>query len=359
MHVADASRVVGVLNSLKTEKGFAARLGSEQQALREAHERRQKSADLLPLEHAREKRFVPESSTPGARPERLGRLVREDFDLEDLATYIDWSPFFWTWDLKGVFPAILEHPSHGAQARELQKDALVLLKKIIAEKSFRPRAVFGLYPATAEDETVTLLAEGGGVLERFEFLRQQKRKVSGDTYYSLADFVRREDTVGAFCVTMGYEVQELASRYEKAHDDYSAILVKALGDRLAEALAEKLHADVRCMMGFGRTEGLSRQDLIDEKYRGIRPALGYPACPDHTEKRKLWKLLGVEQAIGVSLTESFAMNPPSSVSGLYFFDPGARYFAVGEVGDDQLEAYASRKGIPNSEASRWIRPFGS
>jgi 5-methyltetrahydrofolate--homocysteine methyltransferase len=154
-------------------------------------------------------------------------------------------------------------------------------------------------------------------------------------------------------------VQEFAAEFEKAHDDYSSILVKALGDRLAEALAEKLHADVRGLMGFGLTENLSRQDLIDEKYRGIRPALGYPACPDHTEKRKLWKLLDVEQATGVSLTESFAMNPPSSVSGLYFFDPGARYFAVGEVGDDQLESYSARKGMTPVEAARWIRPFGS
>ncbi|MFN7684437.1 MAG: methionine synthase [Oligoflexia bacterium] len=363
VHVADASRVVGVLSQIKTDPGFGAGLKRSQEELKAAHERRTRSAELLPLAEARAKKAVLESGLEPAKPEGgHGQWVRADFDLEDLASYIDWSPFFWTWDLKGVFPAILDHPSHGAQARELYRDAQALLTRIIREKRFRPRAVYGLFAASAEDETVRLMDESGSVIESFEFLRQQKKKVSqasSDTYLSLADFVRPSDTVGAFCVTMGFEVQEFAAEFEKAHDDYSAILVKALGDRLAEALAEKLHADVRSVMGFGKIEGLSRQDLIDEKYRGIRPALGYPACPDHTEKKKLWKLLGVDLKIGVSLTENFAMNPPSSVSGLFFFDPAARYFSVGEVGDDQLEVYSARKGLTLGEAARWIRPFGS
>jgi 5-methyltetrahydrofolate--homocysteine methyltransferase len=360
VHVSDASRVVNVLSQMRTDPNFGAGLGRQQESLREAHRRREKATELLSLEDARSRRARPDAGLPVARPENgHGRWVRRDFDLEDLSSYIDWSPFFWTWDLKGVFPAILEHPAHGAQARELHRDATALLTRIIQQRHFEPQAVFGLYSASGSDETVVLKDGSGAELTRFEFLRQQKKKVSGDTYYSLADFVRDEDTVGAFCVSMGDGVRRLAAEFEQAHDDYSAILVKALGDRLAEALAEKLHADVRAMMGFGRSEGLSKQDLIEEKYRGIRPALGYPACPDHTEKRKLWRLLDVEAAIGVGLTENFAMNPASSVSGLFFFDPSARYFAVGDIGDDQLSVYASRKGIGTAEASRWIRPFGS
>ncbi len=359
VHVTDASRVVGVLNQLRSDPAYPSRLQTEQASLREAHSRRAKATELLPLTEARARRYVPDSTLPPARPEAHGQWVREDFDLADLARTIDWSPFFWTWDLKGTFPSILDHPAHGPQARELHQDAIALLDRIIREKRFSPRAVYGLFPARAQDETVILEGDSGNEIERFEFLRQQKKKHSGNTYYSLADSVREGDTVGAFCVTMGKEVQSFAEEFERAQDDYSAILVKALGDRLAEALAEKLHFDVRCQMGFGRSENLSVQDWIEEKYRGIRPALGYPACPDHTEKKKLWKLLQVEEKIGVGLTENFAMFPASSVSGLYFFDEGARYFAVGEIGDDQVENYARRKGLSVAEASRWIRPFGS
>jgi 5-methyltetrahydrofolate--homocysteine methyltransferase len=369
VHVLDASRAVGVVASLidrEKRATFDIQNRKEQQELRELHSRKQQKP-LLTLAQANAKRFTPELrpedvSAPaflGARPVEV--------PLAELARYIDWTFFFTAWELRGRFPAILDHPQQGAAARELYGNARKLLDEIIAGRKLRARGVYGFWPAAAEGNDIVLYTDEARTREklRFNMLRQQQAKDPASDRadgpcYSLADFVApvgapTRDHVGAFAVTAGLGAAELAAAYEKSLDDYSAIIVKALADRLAEAFAEYLHQRARRDWGYGAGEDLSNEDLIEEKYRGIRPAFGYPACPDHTEKGKLFDLLGA-RAVGLDLTESFAMTPAASVSGIYLAHPKARYFNVGRIGRDQVEDYARRKGMPVLEVERWLAP---
>ena len=293
------------------------------------------------------------------------------FGLSDLLPLIDWSPFFHTWELRGRFPAILQHERHGEQARQLYADAQKLLERIVHEGGLVARGVFGLFPANAAGDDVELYTDASRtrVLTTFHFLRQQMIKEDGSPNWCLADFIapresqisdlksRIPDHLGAFAVTTGHGLQEWVERFKADHDDYSAILAEALADRLAEAFAEFLHQRVRAEWGFGAAERLTPDQLIDEQYRGIRPAAGYPACPDHTEKRLLWQLLDVERQAGIRLTESCAMWPGSSVSGLYFAHPESKYFGVGKLERDQVSDYARRKGLPLPEAEKWLGPY--
>jgi 5-methyltetrahydrofolate--homocysteine methyltransferase len=290
--------------------------------------------------------------------------------VEELVPFIDWSPFFHTWELRGRYPSILNHEKYGEEARKLFADAQQLLEKIIATKRLHPRGVFGLFPANRVGDDVNVYADDSRtrVLTTFHFLRQQIEKTDGTPNWCLADFIAPEkgnaagaspipDHLGAFAVTTGHGLAELVKEFKAGHDDYNAIMAEALADRLAEAFAEYLHKRARESWGFGKLEALTTDQLIEEAYRGIRPAAGYPACPDHTEKGTLWKLLDVENRAGIQLTESFAMWPGSSVSGLYFSHPNSKYFAVGKLGRDQLIDYHVRKGLSLEEVERWLGPW--
>jgi len=366
VHVLDASRAVGVVASLldpQARDEFVARTRAEQEKLRRAHAPSGARA-LVPFAEACRRgaklAFGPEQV---ARPDRWGRQVVE-VDLRELVEWIDWTFFFHAWELPGKYPQILDHPEKGPAARELFANGRALLERIVGERALTARAVYGIWPANRVGEDVVLWSDEARSRElaRFPMLRQQRQPAGSDDkpLLSLADFVAPLesgvlDSVGAFAVTAGIGAEELARRFERENDDYSAILVKALADRLAEALAEWLHARVRREWGYGRDEKLSLEDLIAERYRGIRPAFGYPACPDHTEKRRLFALLDAP-AIGISLSESCAMLPAASVSGMYFAHPDARYFTVGRIGRDQVEDYAARKGMTVAEVERWLAP---
>ena len=357
VHVLDASRAVDVVSSLlsATQKpGFDDANRAEQARVRAQHGAL-KRRPMLPWPEAHANRLrldwrqdvVPTSSFSGAR-------VLDDVRLEDLVPYIDWTFFFSAWELKGRFPAILDHPKYGHAARELYDHARALLDRIVRDRLLTPAGVYGFWPANTEGEDIVVGTT------RFNMLRQQEQVPDRKPNVSLADFIApREsgvtDVIGAFAVTAGLGAGELATAFERDHDDYNAIIVKALADRLAEAFAEYLHARARRDWGFGADERLSNEDVIAEKYRGIRPAFGYPACPDHSEKRKLFDLLQAER-VGISLTESFAMWPAASVSGLYFAHPEARYFDVGRIAQDQVEDYARRKGVGVGEVERWLAP---
>jgi len=290
--------------------------------------------------------------------------VLEDIPLRDLVRYIDWMPFFNAWEFSGTFPAILDDPAKGPAARQLWEDAQRMLDRIVRERWLAARAVVGFFPAASVDEDLEVFTDASRrqVAFRLHHLRQQKAKAAGQPQLCLADFVAPrgsgvEDYLGAFAVTAGIGIEERVARFEAAHDDYSAILLKALADRLAEAAAEALHERVRReFWGYAPDERLSNEQLVREEYRGIRPAPGYPACPDHTEKATLWRMLDAEQATGIRLTESFAMYPTASVSGWYFAHPQARYFAVGQLGADQVADYATRRGVAAPEAERWLAP---
>jgi 5-methyltetrahydrofolate--homocysteine methyltransferase len=295
-------------------------------------------------------------------PAFLGRRTLDDLPLQSLVPYIDWTFFFTAWELKGRFPRIFEHPDYGSAARELYDEAQLLLRRIIDEKLLVARGVYGLWPAVSDGDDLVLFEDAAlhHELARFPMLRQQRPRAEGVPTLCLADFVAPlesglRDTLGAFALTTGIGTDALVAGFEAAHDDYHAIMVKALADRLAEAFAEFLHQQARRDLGYGRDEAFSNEDLIEEKYRGIRPAIGYPACPDHSEKRTLFQLLGAEK-IGMALTESCAMTPAASVSGLYLSHPKARYFNVGPVGRDQVQAYAARKHAPRREVERWLAP---
>ncbi|HEX3036738.1 MAG TPA: methionine synthase, partial [Thermodesulfobacteriota bacterium] len=366
-HVLDASLVVGVCNDLlnpEKRDAFAAEIQTRQEALRQRHADAKKVKQFLPIDEARDKKFKTDwKSVQIDIPKRLGLRVIDNIPLEEIAPFIDWSPFFWTWDLKGVYPKILGHEEWGAQARELFEDAQKLLKEIVTKKRFRARAVLGFWPANSVGDDVEVYTDESRkeVLGTLRFLRQQREKEGAGNYYCLADFVApkdsgRADYIGGFAVTAGYEVEEFAETFKAKNDDYSSIIVKALGDRFAEALAEMMHKKARIMWGYGQNENLSYEDLIKERYRGIRPAPGYPACPDHTEKSLLWKLLNVEKNTGITLTENFAMNPPSSVSGWYFAHPESKYFHVGQIYRDQVEDYARRKDMPVEVVEKWLQP---
>jgi 5-methyltetrahydrofolate--homocysteine methyltransferase len=366
VHVIDASRVVGVAQKLLSQEnreGYLAQVRADQNKARKDYETRRAGQKLLSIGEARKRSAKLDWTRDPEKPEFLGVKVYEDYPLEDLAAYIDWSPFFHAWELRGRFPKILDDPVVGTEAKKLYEDAQVLLKKILKGKRIRARGVMAFFPANADGEDILLYEDDNRkkVRARVHGLRQQMARSDGEPNRGLADFVApvssgKKDYLGAFAVTAGHGVEEWAKELEKGNDDYQAILLKALADRCAEAFAERMHEMARQAWGFGKKEGLSKEDLIDEKYRGIRPAAGYPACPDHTEKRGLMVLLDAEKNVGIQLTENCAMMPASSVSGLYFGHPEARYFAVGPLGKDQVEEYAKRKGVPLPEVERWLRP---
>jgi 5-methyltetrahydrofolate--homocysteine methyltransferase len=364
VHVLDASRAVPVTTSLLSPEGrapFIAAHFAEYDRLRKMHAA--PAAKLLPLANARDKRTPIEWRREDIpQPQQTGVQVLNDFPLATLREYIDWTPFFHTWELKGIYPRIFEHEKYGEQARTIFAEAQVLLDKIIADKAITARGVYGFFPANAVGDDVELYTDETRttVLDRFHFLRQQKEE-GGQPCRSLVDFIAPKQTglpdhIGAFAVTTGIGLKDLCDKFRAQHDDYNAIMAEALADRLAEAFAEYLHKRARIEWGYGKEEGLSNSQLIEEKYRGIRPAAGYPACPDHTEKRTLWKLLDVEKNTAMLLTESCAMWPGSSVSGLYFAHPESRYFSLGKIGKDQVEDYHARKGMTVGEVERWLGP---
>jgi 5-methyltetrahydrofolate--homocysteine methyltransferase len=363
VHVLDASRAVPVTTSLLSDEGkpaFVAQHRADYEALRKAHSAPKLS--VVSLEAARERRTPIEWRAEDLPvPAFTGVRVLDNFPLATLREFIDWSPFFHTWGLKGIYPRILEHEGQGAQARQIFTEGNALLDVIVEKKLITARGVYGLFPANAVGDDVELYSDGtrGTVLERFHFLRQQSNKEGSEPCRSLADFIAPgemglPDHIGAFAVTSGIGLKELCDSYRAKHDDYNAIMAEAIADRLAEAFAECLHKRVRDEWGYGCAEGLSNADLIQEKYRGIRPAAGYPACPDHTEKGPLWRLLDVQANTGMLITESFAMWPGSSVSGLYFAHPESRYFSLGKIDRDQVADYSKRKGMSVAEVERWL-----
>ncbi len=368
VHVTDASRavsVVGTLMSPERRADYAGEIRADYDRLRESHGKSGGRRPRATLEEARANRFETDwSACAPPAPAVMGLSAFDGWDLAELVRYIDWQPFFAAWELAGRFPDILDDSEVGKAARSLHADALAMLERLVAEGWTRPRGVVGFWPANRDDEDDIALFADEGRSERlatFCTLRQQMRRARRDRpNLALADFVAppgTPDYVGAFAVTAGDGIEERARAFEAERDDYSAIMAKALGDRLAEALAECLHERVRReLWGYARDERLSNEELIAEAYRGIRPAPGYPACPDHTEKRTIFRLLEAECNAGMDLTESCAMTPAASVSGLYFAHPEARYFGVGRIDRDQVEDYARRKGMALAEAERWLAP---
>ncbi len=365
LHVADASRVVGVVSDLldpERKQTLQAKNVESQDRLRELYKGGGAKA-LLKYDEAKQNRDpIDWKAEDIAKPEFIGRRVLEDFSLSEIREYIDWTYFFSAWELKGKYPKILEDEKLGEAARDLFKNGNAILDRIVNEKLLKANAVYGFWPAQADGDDIILYKDESRSEElmRFNMLRQQRKRKSGGPSLSLADFIAPvgsglADYIGAFAVTTGIGADELAEAFEKEHDDYNSIMVKALADRLAEAFAELLHARARREWGYGQDENLDNQSLIAEKYRGIRPAFGYPACPDHTEKHKLFGLLQAGDA-GLSLTESCAMMPGASVSGVYFAHPKARYFNLGDIGKDQVQDYAKRKGMELREIERWLQP---
>jgi 5-methyltetrahydrofolate--homocysteine methyltransferase len=360
VHILDASRAVPVTTSLLSEDGraeFEAQHRAEYEAIRKRHAAPKQV--VVSIEEARARRTQIEWRAEDlATPEFTGVRVLDGFPLETLREYIDWSPFFHAWGLKGIYPRILEHEGHGVQAQQIFDDGQVLLDRIVREKLLTARGVYGLFAANAVGDDVELCIEGE-CAERFYFLRQQANREGNEPCRSLADFIAPKttglrDSMGAFAVTSGIGLPALVESFKAEHDDYNAIMAEALADRLAEAFAEYLHKRVRDEWGYGRAETFTPEEMSQEKYRGIRPAPGYPACPDHTEKGTIWRVLDVEKNTGMQLTESFAMWPGSSVSGVYFAHPEARYFSLGKIGRDQVVHYAERKGWSVAEAERWL-----
>jgi 5-methyltetrahydrofolate--homocysteine methyltransferase len=365
VHVLDASRAVGVVSALLDPAQRAdldAKNREEQARLRTLHSQK-RNKPLLPLATAEDNRQrIAWRAEEVPAPAFTGRRVVDDVPLEEIARYIDWTFFFTAWELKGRFPEILEHPEVGEAARDLYAHAQRLLRRIIDERLLTARGVYGFWPASGEGRDIVLYKDEarGEELVRFNMLRQQQVKVEDKPYVALSDFVAPRgsgvsDHVGAFAVTAGIGLDAVVARFEAEHDDFQAIIAKALADRLAEAFAELLHERARREWGYGAGERLTNEELIAERYRGIRPAFGYPACPDHTEKGKLFDLLDAT-SIGMRLTEHFAMTPAASVSGLYLAHPEARYFNVGRIDRDQVEDYAARKGMTVAEVERWLGP---
>jgi 5-methyltetrahydrofolate--homocysteine methyltransferase len=365
VHVLDASRAVPVTTSLLSEDGkaeFVSQHRAEYEAIRKAHAAPKQT--LVPIKEARKRRTPIEWRAEDIPvPESTGVQVLADFPLATLREFIDWSPFFHTWGMKGIYPRILDDERQGAEARKIFEDGKKLLDLIVREGLVTARGVYGFFPANAVGDDVELYKADtrDEVLERLHFLRQQANREGSEPCRSLADFIAPKetglpDTIGAFAVTTGIGLKTLTERFRAENDDYNAIMAEAIADRLAEAFAECLHKRARDEWGFGMAEGLSPAELIQEEYRGIRPAPGYPACPDHTEKGTIWSLLDVEANTGMKLTESYAMWPGSSVSGIYFAHPQARYFSLGKIGLDQVEDYAVRKGMRVAEVERWLGP---
>jgi 5-methyltetrahydrofolate--homocysteine methyltransferase len=365
VHVLDASRAVPVATSLLSEESkpeFVAQNRAEYESVRKSHAAPKQQAVSLAV--ARSRRSPIEWRKEDlAVPEFTGVRVLDSFSLATLREFIDWTPFFHTWGLKGIYPRILEEGERGTQARQLFSDGQALLDKIIAEKPITARGVYGFFPANAVGDDVVVYADcqRDKTLDQFHFLRQQVNREGNEPCRSLSDFIAPKETgladyIGAFAVTSGIGLKEYCDRFRLANDDYNAIMAEAIADRLAEAFAECLHKKVRDEWGYGRAENLSPADLIQEKYRGIRPAAGYPACPDHTEKGTLWRLLDVQKNTSMFLTESFAMWPGSSVSGLYFAHPESRYFSLGKIERDQVADYSQRKSLSIPEVERWLSP---
>ncbi len=367
VYVPDASRAVGVCSNLLSPElrdKYIATVRADYEKIRIQHAQK-KGPSLVSLETARTNQFRPDpSAVAPKRPRMIGRKLLKNYDLAELARYIDWSPFFQTWDLTGTYPKILEDPVVGESARNVFRDAQVMLKKIIDGRWLTANGVYGIWPATSIGDDIEILSgedDGAEVLMTWHNLRQQNEKAADRANQCLADFVAPkgaglQDYIGAFAVTTGIGCDTRVKAYEEAHDDYNAILLKALADRLAEAFAERLHERVRReFWGYAANESLSADELIAERYRGIRPAPGYPACPDHTEKAALFELLHAVDA-GIALTESFAMMPAAAVSGFYLAHPQAQYFAVGKIAEDQVRDYARRKGMSLEEAERWLAP---
>ncbi|MCB9307763.1 MAG: methionine synthase [Lewinellaceae bacterium] len=374
VHVLDASRSVAVVSALLTKNKtdhaqFRQKVKEEYEQIRIQRAGRQASKEYRSLADARAHRFQPDWSFYEApKPQMTGVRRFDDYSLEELSEYIDWTPFFQSWQLAGKFPAILDDEVVGTEAKKLYHDAQAMLRQIIDEKWLTARGVIGLFPANAvEGDSISVFEDDSRTTVRctLHHLRQQNLKAPGQPNYCLSDFIApfdeqgkasKSDYLGAFAVTAGIGIEEHIRRFEAAHDDYSAILLKALADRLAEAFAERMHERVRKeFWGYASSESLDNQDLIAEKYRGIRPAPGYPACPEHTEKRSLWQLLEPDKS-GITLTESFAMYPAAAVSGWYFSHPESKYFGLGQIGKDQVEDYARRKGMSLQEAERWLAP---
>jgi 5-methyltetrahydrofolate--homocysteine methyltransferase len=366
VHVNDASRAVTVVGDLlqpDTSASYKAKLKQDYDQFRDQFLNRSKTKEYVSLTEARENalKLNFKKDLPPA-PNQLGIQVIEKQDLRDLVPFIDWTPFFRSWELHGRFPDILTDAVVGEQASTLFEEAQAMLEKIISEEKFTAKAVFGLFPAERSNEDDISVQKDDNTSYIFRTLRQQIKKKEGVAHRALSDYIAPpsegvQDHIGAFCVTAGFGSEEMALTYQAALDDYNSIMVKALADRLAEAFAEYLHLEVRqSHWGYAAQESLDPEALIAEEYKGIRPAPGYPACPDHLEKNTLWELLEVEEKIGVSLTESLAMWPAASVSGYYFAHPEAKYFGVGKITQDQLEDFASRKEIPLATAKKWLAP---
>ena len=365
VHVLDASRAVPVATSLLSDESkadFVAQHRAEYEAVRKSHTAPRQP--VVSLDVARSRRTPIEWRAEDlAKPEFIGVRVLDDFPLATLREFIDWTPFFHTWGLKGVYPRILDEGERGEEARKLFADGKALLDKMIANKSITARGVYGLFPANAVGDDVVLYTDCKRTtkLDELHFLRQQANREGSEPCRSLSDFIAPKETgfadyIGAFAVTSGVGLKDYCDRFRAENDDYNAIMAEAIADRLAEAFAECLHKRVRDEWGFGRDENLSSADLIQEKYRGIRPAPGYPACPDHTEKGTVWRLLDVQKNTGMLITESFAMWPGSSVSGLYFAHPESRYFSLGKIDRDQVADYSQRKEMKVAEVERWLGP---
>lgn len=365
IHVNDASRAVTVAGNLldHNRKIYAADIRAEYDSFRETFLNRSRDKNFLSIEDARRNKFPLDWSeyTP-TKPKVIGKQIVE-VELDVLVPYIDWTPFFQTWELYGKYPAILTDEVVGKEATSVFADAQAMLKVILAEKKLKAKGIYGIFPANqVDDDDIELRDENGKVLEKFLTLRQQSQKTKGAPNIALADFILPKDSgitdyIGAFCVTTGFGVDEWAAEFEKDLDDYNSIMVKALADRFAEAFAEYLHERVRKdFWGYDKEESLTNEELIKENYKGIRPAPGYPACPDHLEKPTIWKLLNVAEEIGVTLTESMAMWPASSVSGYYFGNPKSRYFGLGKIKEDQVVDYAKRRNVPTDYAMKWLNP---
>jgi len=369
IHVLDASRSTGVVGKLMNPEvceGFVGEKKQDYQRLREEHALKQKKLSYVSLSQARGNKLkVDWEKIKIKKPTRLGIKAWHSYSLAEIAKYIDWSPFFLTWELKGKYPDILEHPKYGPEARILLDDAQKLLKRILAERLLEARAAVGLFPANSvnEDDIEIYTDDSRNkVLTTFHMLRQQFVKSNGNPNLCLSDYIAPKssgvkDYLGGFVCTAGIGIDEPVKTFEKAGDDYNAIMMKALADRLAEAFAERLHERVRTeFWGYAKEESLTSEDLIRIKYQGIRPAPGYPACPEHTEKRILFDLLQAEKDTGVTLTESFAMLPAASISGFYFSYPESKYFAVGKITKDQIQDYAVRKDMDLAAIEKWLSP---
>lgn len=365
-HVSDASLVIEVcsnLLSLEKKEAYIAKLKEKQAATRERFGKEQTIKSILPFSEVQAMAAQLSFDNKSVyQPEFLGVKEFHNITLKELLPYFDWSPFFWAWEIKGQYPQLLENPKTKEQAHKLFEDAKERLDEIINAEAFKVKALVGFWEAAREGNTVTVKDESGQDLERFTFLRQQdKNVIKNNQALSLADFIaptgnESADYLGAFAVSI-HNVQEMAEKFEKQNDDYNAIMIKILGDRFAEALAEYMHERVRKLWGYAMDEKLSNKDLISEKYQGVRPAPGYPACPDHTHKKKIWKIMQVAERVGSTLTESMAMEPASSVSGFYFSHPKAQYFNVGMLGEDQIKAYAEETQTSLEEVKKWLAPY--